>query len=161
MANAGSYSIGQCDDINQLNQLCYTYRMWMHLEGVYLSTLILYSVPTEIQPVSSGDSITLNLPTWLGVPSLSYIVNYLKWKKKEKLRFLFIFKNEIFNLRPYTKTCQDLRLIFSRSMVSCQLCSDVCLIGAYYRHLATTVCSSKLEMRLNWFVLVLQYGLNI
>jgi aromatic-L-amino-acid/L-tryptophan decarboxylase len=74
IGNAGSYNIGQCDDINQLNAICTKYSIWLHLEGVYLSTLILYSVPTEIQPVASGDSITLNLSTWIGVPSLSYIV---------------------------------------------------------------------------------------
>ena len=82
VGNAGSYNIGQCDDINQLNALCYKYNIWLHLEGVYLSTLILYSVPTEIQPVASGDSITLNLSTWIGVPSLSYIVRILNTIKK-------------------------------------------------------------------------------
>jgi hypothetical protein len=81
VGNAGSYNIGQCDDINQLNTLCYKYNIWLHLEGVYLSSLILYSVPTEIQPVASGDSITLNLSTWIGVPSLSYIVRILITKK--------------------------------------------------------------------------------
>ncbi len=49
IANAGSYNIGQCDDIQELNQICYKYKMWLHLEGVYLSTLILYSIPTAIQ----------------------------------------------------------------------------------------------------------------
>jgi glutamate/tyrosine decarboxylase-like PLP-dependent enzyme len=48
-ANAGSYAIGQCDDLNQLNQISYKYKMWIHLEGAYLSTLVLNSVPTEIQ----------------------------------------------------------------------------------------------------------------
>lgn len=75
VANAGSYAIGQCDDLNQLNQICYKFKLWTHLEGIYLSTLALYSVPTQIQPVSSGDSITLNLATWLGIPSLSYVVS--------------------------------------------------------------------------------------
>lgn len=76
VANAGSYAIGQCDDLNQLNQISYKYKMWIHLEGVYLSTLVLYSVPTEIQHVSSGDSITINLGEWLGLPSLSYVTLY-------------------------------------------------------------------------------------
>lgn len=38
--------------------------------------LCFFSVPTEIQPVTSGDSITLNLPSWISVPSLSYITLY-------------------------------------------------------------------------------------
>ena len=84
VGNAGTYSIGQCDDISQLNNLCSKYGMWLHLEGVHLSTLVLYSVPTEIQPVTSGDSITLNLSSWISVPSLSYIV-----KKKKIFRLLF------------------------------------------------------------------------
>ena len=49
LANAGSYAIGQCDDLSQLNQIAYKYRLWVHLEGAYLSSLALYSVPTEIQ----------------------------------------------------------------------------------------------------------------
>ncbi len=51
LASAGSYAIGQCDDLNQLNQITYNYKMWLHLEGLYLSTLALYSVPTEIQVI--------------------------------------------------------------------------------------------------------------
>ena len=49
IANAGSYNIGQCDDIQQLGNVCTKYTLWLHLEGVYLSTLILYSIPTAIQ----------------------------------------------------------------------------------------------------------------
>ena len=52
VANAGSHNIGQCDDIQQLNDICYKYRMWLHLDGIYLSTLILYSVPTAVQVYS-------------------------------------------------------------------------------------------------------------
>ena len=48
-ANAGSYAIGQCDELSLLNQIAYKYKMWIHLEGVYLSTLVLNSVPSEIQ----------------------------------------------------------------------------------------------------------------
>lgn len=75
IANAGSSRIGQCDDFTQLNTICYKYRVWVHLEGIYLSTLALYSVPTAVQPVWSGDSVTLDLATWLGIPSLSYVVS--------------------------------------------------------------------------------------
>jgi hypothetical protein len=49
VANAGSYAIGQCDELKQLNETCYKHKMWIHLEGFYLSSLVLYSVPTALQ----------------------------------------------------------------------------------------------------------------
>lgn len=49
VANAGSYGVGQCDELKQLNELCYKHKMWIHLEGFYLSSLALYSVPTALQ----------------------------------------------------------------------------------------------------------------
>ena len=48
VANAGSYGVGQCDELKQLNELCYKHKMWIHLEGFYLSSLALYSVPTAL-----------------------------------------------------------------------------------------------------------------
>lgn len=76
IANAGSYNIGQCDDLQRLNVISTTYRMWVHLEGVYLPTLTLYSVPTAIVPVMSGDSITIDFGNLIGVPSLSLVTIY-------------------------------------------------------------------------------------
>ncbi|CAF0713119.1 unnamed protein product [Brachionus calyciflorus] len=76
VANVGTSKLGQCDNLKELNRICYKNRIWVHLEGVYLSTLAMYSVPTVIQPVWSGDSITLDLATWLGIPSLSYVTLY-------------------------------------------------------------------------------------
>lgn len=49
MANVGSHDIGQCDEIQQLNDLCVKFRMWIHLEGIYLPTLAMYSVPSVVQ----------------------------------------------------------------------------------------------------------------
>lgn len=49
VGNAGSYGVGQCDDLKQLNEVCYKHKMWIHLEGFYLSSLSLYSVPTALQ----------------------------------------------------------------------------------------------------------------
>lgn len=49
VANAGTHNIGQCDDIQQLNEICTRYKIWTHLEGVYLTTLVLYSVPSAVQ----------------------------------------------------------------------------------------------------------------
>ncbi len=76
VANAGTYNTGQCDDLAQLNALSTTYHIWVHLEGIYLPTLTLYSVPTAIIPVMSGDSITLDFGNLIGVPSLSQVTLY-------------------------------------------------------------------------------------
>ena len=76
VASAGSDNIGQCDDLNKLNHLTRTYRIWLHLEGVYLSSLIMYSVPTEIQPVMSGDSLTVDFGNLIGISSLCHITLY-------------------------------------------------------------------------------------
>ena len=49
IANAGSHNAGQCDNIHQLEKVCTHYKIWLHLDGLYLSTLALYSVPSVIQ----------------------------------------------------------------------------------------------------------------
>lgn len=51
IANAGSYNVGQCDDIQQLESICVHYKIWLHLDGVHLATLALYSVPTVLQVI--------------------------------------------------------------------------------------------------------------
>lgn len=78
ITSAGNHRSGHCDNLNEINRICYKYRVWLHLDGFYLSTLALYSVPTAVQPIWSGDSVTLDLATWLGIPCLSYIVNITK-----------------------------------------------------------------------------------
>jgi len=52
VANAGSFSIGQCDDIQQLQQVAHKYQMWLHLDGYYLSTLVLAAIPSQVQVVN-------------------------------------------------------------------------------------------------------------
>ncbi len=49
IANAGSFNVGQCDNLNELERICRYYRIWLHLDGVHLSTLVLYSVPSVLQ----------------------------------------------------------------------------------------------------------------
>lgn len=49
IANVGSHNSGQCDNIPQLERICTHYKIWLHLDGLYLSTLALYSVPSVIQ----------------------------------------------------------------------------------------------------------------
>ena len=36
----------------------------------------MYSVPTAISPAKSGDSMTLNLSSWLGLPAIPFIVSF-------------------------------------------------------------------------------------
>lgn len=91
VASAGSYNTGQCDDLQQLNFISTTYRIWIHVEGVYLSTLALYSVPTALQPVTSGDSITIDFGSMIGVPSLSYMTLYKN--RPDSNKFLQPFNN--------------------------------------------------------------------
>jgi hypothetical protein len=49
VANAGSLNVGQCDDFLEIERICTHYKLWLHLDGVHLSTLVLYSVPTVLQ----------------------------------------------------------------------------------------------------------------
>ncbi len=49
IANVGSHNVGQCDEIQQLNDVGVKYQMWIHLEGIYLPTLAMYSVPSLVQ----------------------------------------------------------------------------------------------------------------
>ncbi len=49
VANAGSLNTGQCDDFLELERICAHYKLWLHLDGVHLSTLVLYSIPTVLQ----------------------------------------------------------------------------------------------------------------
>ena len=54
VANAGSFKSGQCDDIQDIEQICMRYKIWLHVDGVHLSTLVLYAVPTAIQVIVSN-----------------------------------------------------------------------------------------------------------
>ena len=50
IGNVGSHNVGQCDEIQQLNQYVgIKYHVWIHLEGIYLPTLAMYSIPSAIQ----------------------------------------------------------------------------------------------------------------
>ena len=42
----------------------------------YLATLTLFSVPSQVSPAKSGDSITVTPGTWLGVPGLPSAVSF-------------------------------------------------------------------------------------
>ncbi|XP_013415606.1 putative pyridoxal-dependent decarboxylase domain-containing protein 2 isoform X2 [Lingula anatina] len=73
---AGTPVIAQVDDIEKIQSICKKHQIWFHVEGHHLATLAMYSVPTNVSPVKTGDSITLNLGCWLGLPSLPYVTLY-------------------------------------------------------------------------------------
>jgi hypothetical protein len=76
IAYAGSPLLGHVDNITKLQALCKKNDMWLHVEGNNLATLALYSVPTSVSPAKSGDSMTLNLGGWLGLPAVPHVTLY-------------------------------------------------------------------------------------
>ncbi|KAH9513123.1 Pyridoxal-dependent decarboxylase domain-containing protein 1 [Bulinus truncatus] len=73
VAYAGTPVVGHVDNLQRLQEISRTNNIWLHVEGNNLATLTLFSVPTSVESATSGDSITLDLSKWLGVPALPYI----------------------------------------------------------------------------------------
>lgn len=73
VAYAGTPIVGHVDNLNRLQEISKANNIWLHVEGHNLATLTMFSVPTSVESALSGDSITLDLSRWLGVPSLPYI----------------------------------------------------------------------------------------
>ena len=73
LAYAGSPIVGHVDNIERLQDIAKKNNIWMHVEGHNLATLTMFSVPSSVESAISGDSLTLDLSSWLGVPSLPYI----------------------------------------------------------------------------------------
>lgn len=71
VAYAGSPITGQVDALPRLQEICKAHDLWLHVEGLSLSALSLVSVPNL--PARIGDSMTLSLGTWLGVPAVPFI----------------------------------------------------------------------------------------
>ncbi|CAN8002704.1 unnamed protein product [Ixodes hexagonus] len=74
VASAGSPAIGQLDPLQGLQELCKRHEAWLHVEGHALAALCLVSVPNL--PARTGDSVSLPLGTWLGLPSVPYVTLY-------------------------------------------------------------------------------------
>ncbi|KAK7113608.1 hypothetical protein V1264_012864 [Littorina saxatilis] len=70
VAYAGTPSVGHVDNLQRLQEVCKTNEIWLHVEGCYLATLTLFSVPSDVSSAKSGDSITITPGTWLGIPGL-------------------------------------------------------------------------------------------
>ncbi|KAM7297167.1 putative pyridoxal-dependent decarboxylase domain-containing protein 2 isoform X1 [Ixodes scapularis] len=74
VASAGSPAVGQVDPLQGLQELCKRHEAWLHVEGHALAALCLVSVPNL--PARTGDSVSLPLGTWLGLPSVPYVTLY-------------------------------------------------------------------------------------
>ncbi|KAG8188929.1 hypothetical protein JTE90_014981 [Oedothorax gibbosus] len=69
----GARQVGHADDLHQIKEVCNRHRVWMHLEGHGLAALAL---PTPAAETPLGDSMTLSLGDWIGLPSLPYTTLY-------------------------------------------------------------------------------------
>nr|XP_045624539.1 pyridoxal-dependent decarboxylase domain-containing protein 1-like isoform X2 [Procambarus clarkii] len=74
IANAGGGAVGGVDNVGRIQELCNNHEAWLHVEGHALAALTLPNAPNMSAKV--GDSMTLPLSLWLGVPSLPYITLY-------------------------------------------------------------------------------------
>ncbi|XP_063884036.1 pyridoxal-dependent decarboxylase domain-containing protein 1-like [Scylla paramamosain] len=74
IANAGGGALGGVDSVGRVLELCSAHDAWLHVEGHALAALTLPNTPNL--PAKIGDSMTLPLSLWLGIPSLPYVTLY-------------------------------------------------------------------------------------
>lgn len=74
IANAGGGALGGVDSVGRILELCNAHDAWLHVEGHALAALTLPNTPNL--PAKIGDSMTLPLSLWLGIPSLPYVTLY-------------------------------------------------------------------------------------
>lgn len=74
IANAGGGAVSGVDNVGRIQELCNTYEAWLHVEGHALAALTLPNAPNL--PAKVGDSMTLPLSLWLGVPSIPHVTLY-------------------------------------------------------------------------------------
>ncbi|XP_067673201.1 putative pyridoxal-dependent decarboxylase domain-containing protein 2 [Haliotis asinina] len=76
VAFAGTPVVGHVDKLGRLQEICQANSIWLHVEGNNLATLTMFSVPTSVQSAKSGDSLTINVSNWLGIPALPHATLY-------------------------------------------------------------------------------------
>nr|XP_057905638.1 pyridoxal-dependent decarboxylase domain-containing protein 1 [Doryrhamphus excisus]XP_057905639.1 pyridoxal-dependent decarboxylase domain-containing protein 1 [Doryrhamphus excisus] len=76
IANAGTAGTGHTDKLGRLRDLCDQYKMWLHVEGVNLATLVLGQVNSAIMVATKSDSMTLTPGLWLGLPAVTAVTLY-------------------------------------------------------------------------------------
>ncbi|XP_041362368.1 putative pyridoxal-dependent decarboxylase domain-containing protein 2 [Gigantopelta aegis] len=72
VAFAGTPVVGHVDNLTRLQDICKNNSIWLHVEGNNLATLTMFSVPSSVMQAKSGDSLTIDLGKWIGVPALSF-----------------------------------------------------------------------------------------
>ncbi|XP_069123484.1 putative pyridoxal-dependent decarboxylase domain-containing protein 2 [Argopecten irradians] len=76
VAYAGTPLTGHVDNVDRLQDVCRKNSIWLHVEGNNLATLTLVSVPTSVLSCKAGDSMTVSLGKWLGIPGLPHATLY-------------------------------------------------------------------------------------
>ncbi|XP_061829806.1 pyridoxal-dependent decarboxylase domain-containing protein 1 [Nerophis lumbriciformis] len=76
IANAGTAGAGHTDKLGRLRHLCDEYKIWLHMEGVNLATLVLGQVNSAIMVATRSDSMTLTPGLWLGLPAVTAVTLY-------------------------------------------------------------------------------------
>lgn len=74
LANAGFPVLGHMDNLQRIYEICTAHDVWLHVHGHLLAGLSLLS--TSKVPSIYGDSLSLSLGKWIGLPSLPYITLY-------------------------------------------------------------------------------------
>uniref|UniRef100_A0A2P2HXS7 Pyridoxal-dependent decarboxylase domain-containing protein 1 n=1 Tax=Hirondellea gigas TaxID=1518452 RepID=A0A2P2HXS7_9CRUS len=74
IANVGGGVVGGVDNVTRIQEICQSHDVWLHVEGHNLAALTLPNSPNL--PASVGDSMTLPLGMWLGVPALPFVTVY-------------------------------------------------------------------------------------
>ena len=59
-----------------VESLCRKHDVWLHLEGHALAGLCLLDSSATSTPVPTGDSLSLTIGSWLGVPALPFVTLY-------------------------------------------------------------------------------------
>lgn len=72
VADVGSSMCGYVDNLTRLQDICRTNNIWLHATGHGLAALAVTQGPGNVRSVA--DSITINLGSWLGVPSLPIVL---------------------------------------------------------------------------------------
>ncbi|XP_049601669.1 pyridoxal-dependent decarboxylase domain-containing protein 1 isoform X2 [Syngnathus scovelli] len=76
IANAGTPGAGHTDKLGRLRDLCDQYKMWLHVEGVNLATLVMGEATSAVTAAPRCDSMTLTPGPWLGLPAVSAVTLY-------------------------------------------------------------------------------------
>lgn len=72
VADIGSSLCGNVDNLTRLQEICRTNNIWLHAAGHGLAALAVTQGPGNLR--SAADSITVNLGSWLGIPSLPIVL---------------------------------------------------------------------------------------